>query len=213
MFRTFFAVVVTALLVAGGSATAAQAAPPPGLRLAAVSVTSHGPGTAPVSSFCMAIHPPWSDCGYVTVDATVTGFDAYGGIVGCAPWDEGCPVAGEDWYSQFGAVTTPTSMRLTQHYRCGTSGKTHRARTTVQIGPMWNDYRSAVNFASFVDSDTAKLSVGGSFPNPREYSVCPERTVVVSARLDSLVFSLDGTNGAPDRTWRRAGTHAVPLPS
>lgn len=200
MHRKLFATVAATFVLLVGIAPDASATARPGLRVSGVTVDVYGPATNPVFFGCQAIHPPSSDCGYVYVTATVSGFDAYGGLT-----DD--PTI----YDQLGGLGGPgSSARLTEVYTCGTSSRVHVLRTTLGPAGIWGGYSDVTNSYTRKGTNSATLVAGFQFPNPR--STCDQLTIR-RAWVSDVRLGFDGINGAPDQVFRVRGVHRVPLPA
>jgi hypothetical protein len=203
MSRTTRAVVVavtTALLVTGLAGAPAASATPGALTLVDPVVEVQGPSTNPVSPGCQSVHPPFSDCGYVTVHATVSGFSAFGGISADAAD-----------YDQFGGFGGPgSSARLTEFFRCGDGDRVHLRSVRLSPAGIWGGYDGYTNAYTRTSADAARLEAGFEFPNPGP--ACAGQHVL-RAWVSNVRLGFHGTHGAPDQVFRVHGVHAVPLPA
>jgi hypothetical protein len=200
MYRKLFAALAATFVLLVGVAPVASAGPRSALTLSAVDVGVYGPSTNPVFFGCQSIHPPSSDCGYVYVTATVSGFDAYGGLS-----DD------PSSYNQLGGFGGPgSSARLTEVYTCGTSTRVRLLSTTLAPSGIWGGYGGTTNRYTRRGSDAATLNAGFQFPNPR--STCDDLRIR-AAWVSDVRLGFDGIDGAPDQVFRLRGTHRVPLPA
>jgi hypothetical protein len=147
-------------------------------------------------------------CGLGTVEFTLSGFDAYGGVPECT--DENCP---DDLAVLVEGAPGP---RMDFVVRC--AGEPWLRYASVPITVQAYGYPSSVGGYSRVDSDTVR--VGGVFtmPSGLDLGTCPEdSTFAVVAVLRSVSLSFEPTEaglerGVPawtSRTWR---PYLVPSP-
>lgn len=223
MYRKTFAAVFAAVLAPlaiVATASAAEAAPRTTaarttLTVVATGVTTHGPSSTPVDEHCMSVKPPGSTCGYAFVTVTVKGFDALGGLSDCDPYATNdpygeCAGTSEEAWNQYGSVDWQQDRaRYTEIYTCGTSKRPHVHSTRIGGAGIWYGFDSSAGYASRLDSDTARLRTAFEFPAPSSYSVCPGTTRFVRGYLSDVRVAFDGTNGAPDATWKVGGVHRI----
>lgn len=170
-----------ALLGAGPAAAAER------VTVQAAEVEVYGPD-APVYPGCGADLPPYSDCGYVDVELTLSGFDAFGGISDC----------------ESGADTG--SARMHAAVTCGDDPQVHVVKTTLPVKAVSRYFQSSVNSYTRIDSDSALVSAWFEFPQPADYGVCgDEDTTLLRAKVFSISIGFQGAGGAPDATWSVAG--------
>lgn len=184
---------VLAAVVALGtfSATAAQAAPGD-LRATSTVTLSSRPATLPAS--CASTTPPVSACGYGTIDLTVKGFDALGGIPDCVGTCNG-----------WGGVGRSGAAGITLEVKCSPTSASKYVRTTVPVTPVYPASASAVGNTTKVDSDTAVLKAGFSLPNRNQLGACGGTTTIVRAWFTGASVVVDGVRGT-STTFRVAGS-------
>ncbi|MFD0485622.1 hypothetical protein ACFQ46_23770 [Kineococcus sp. GCM10028916] len=187
MIRTFTAAAVALLAALSvGVAAPASASTAPPIRLAGSTVQVFGPET-PVYPSCEVFYSPLSDCGYVDLRLTLTGFDAYGGV-----------------RDGLGSVGDTGSASLHALITCGTSSRTHLVKTRLDILPVLQ--YSEVSRTTRVDSNTAELVAEFELPTPAEYGVCgTQSTNLLRAKVFGITFGYDGAAGTPSHTYRIPG--------
>ncbi|GAA0308925.1 hypothetical protein [Kineococcus aurantiacus] len=197
---TALALTVAAAAPAGAATGTTTGTTAPTVQLASAQVETYGPADTPIYPKCTTDYPPISDCGYVDLRLTLTGFDAFGGVVACDDETsaEGCPISG------LGSVGSRGSARMHAAVACGDDPRPRLVKSTLPILPA-TPY-SDVNGYTRIDSNSAKLVATLEFPTPAEYGVCGKRpTTLLHAKVFGITVGFDGEGGTPDRTFRVPG--------
>lgn len=203
MIRTFAAAAVALLaaLTVSVSFAAPAGAAAPTIRLAHAAVNTYGPET-PVYESCETFYPPLSDCGYVDLRLTFSGFDAFGGVAECdersLPDGEGCSISG------LGSIGDTGTASMHALVTCGTSTRTHLVKRKLEIHAA--DPYSDVNSYTRDDSNSATLVASFEFPTPAEYGVCGTKpTNLVRAKVFGMSVGFEGAAGTASRNYRIPG--------
>ena len=144
-------------------------------------------------------------CGLGTVQLTLSGFDAYGGVPACDD-PAGCR---DDDLAVLREGTPGT--RVDVLVRCTGEWFPRVASVPLRVGG--GPFPSAVGPASRVDSDTARVGAVFSLPSPADIGVCgPDATNLYAAVVRGITVGFDGVaDGVPSWTSRVRGLHPVDL--
>jgi hypothetical protein len=191
--------------------TAAPAgAAAPRLTLEGPSLELRAPDqTQPLTDDCWR---GWSGapCGMGTVNFTLAGFDAFGGIPSCDPDDAAYTETCEE---PVASLVETRGTRVDVVVRCAGKWLPRVASVPVVTQPSHLVGPPDVSAFNRLDSDRAKVSVLFYLPTPSQIGVCGGRaTELLSATARNVTVGWTGVSGTvPAGTTRVPGVHRFHL--
>ena len=191
-------------------ATAAPASAAPRLTAQGATVRLDAPyETHPLTDDCWR---GWSGapCGMGTVDFTLAGFDAFGGIPSCDPDDAGYSDTCE---RPIASLVESSGTRVDVLVRCAGKWLPRVASVPVVTQPSHLVGPPDVDASNRIDSDRARVSVLFYLPTPSRIAVCGGRaTELLAASARNVTVGWTGeTSAVPAGTSRIAGVHRFRL--
>ena len=205
------ALLLPALVLVAPQAQARTRAP--GLTVAGSAVQTAVAAFGAPLPFCYGPHTPYGQCGYASVDLTLKGFAALGGIPECDSVYCDTP----------GVLSGKAEVKLT--VRCA-DRTTRRITKAVPLTVPWQSWSNRLNISTRDDADTATFTLGATLVDDTDRELCglgdengPAAISLVAGTLRRVELTFDGAGAWPSMTTRLPTSYAlvggtlVPVPS